>query len=121
LKPLHLLHANGYVLDETGRPLAGIQVALASGGPPSLATNTDNKGYFDFPEANGEYLLHVKIPGFVFMDRLIIVGSGPGGQFNRGPVYVMMRSPKCKDCTSEVFTSKERFEQAIRETTGNQD
>jgi hypothetical protein len=121
LKPLHLAHVYGYVFDESGKPLVGIQVVLASGGLPSLAMNTDDKGYFDFPEAKGEYLLHVKIPGLVFMDRQIIVGSGSGGQLNRGPVYVMMRSPKCKECTSEVFTNKKLFEQTIRETTGNQD
>ena len=121
LKPLHLAHAYGYVLDESGKPLGGVQVALASGGPPSLAMNTDGKGYFDFPEAKGEYLLHVKIPGFVFMDRMVIVGAGPRGPLCRGPVYVMMKSNECKDCTSEVFTSKEQFDRAVRENAVNHD
>jgi hypothetical protein len=115
MKPLHLAHAYGYVLDESGKPLVGIQVAPASGGPPSLAMNTDGKGYFDFPEAKGEYLLHVKIPGFVSMDRRVILGAGPRGPLYRGPVYVMMKSNKCKECTSEVFTSKEQFDRAVRE------
>jgi hypothetical protein len=119
--PLHLAHAYGSVLDESGRPLVGIQVALASGGPPSLAMNTDVKGYFDFPEAKGEYLLHVKIAGFVFMDRMITVGVGPRGPLYRGPVYVMMKSNECKDCTSEVFTSKEQFDRAVQENAGNHD
>ncbi len=120
-KPLHLAHAYGYVLDEAGKPLAGIQVALVSGGPPSLASNTDDKGYFAFPEAKGEYLLHVKIAGFVFMDRMITVGVGQRDTLYRGPVYVMMKSNECKDCNSEVFTSKDQFDRAVREIAGNHD
>jgi hypothetical protein len=121
LKPLHLSRAYGYVLSETGKPLAGVQVVLASGGPPSLAMNTDANGYFEFPEAKGEYSLHVKIPGLALMDRQVIVGADPRGQPYRGPLYVMMKSGACGDCTSEVFTSKKQFDRAVRDNTVNHD
>src|SRR5258707_14642049 len=53
LKPLHLSRVYGYVLSETGNPLTGVQVALASGVQPSQAVVTDLKGYFDFSDAKG--------------------------------------------------------------------
>jgi len=122
LKPLHLSHLYGYVLSETGKPLAGVKVALASGKQPSQAGNTDANGFFDFPDARGEYLFHVKLPGAALVDRLIIVGAGSHARLHRGPIYVMIKpGGACSDCTSPIFLSKGDFDRAVQENTGNHD
>ena len=119
LKPIHLSHVYGYVLSQSGKPVAGVQVALVSGGPPSQAMKTDAEGYFDFPDAKGEYMLHVKIPGFAIAARQVIVGADLHGTSQRGPLYVMMK-PVCDDCTSPIFTSKKEFDQRSRKTQGTE-
>jgi hypothetical protein len=118
LKPLHLSHVYGYVLSETGNPLSGVQVALASGGPPSEAVITDAKGYFDFPDAKGEYLLHVRIPGSASANRQVIVGPDVRAMFHRGPLYVMIRPVVCQDCISPIFTNRKQFDRAVSEMNG---
>jgi hypothetical protein len=113
-KPLHLSYVHGYVLSETGKPFVGVQVALASGGPPSQAMKTDANGYFDFSNAKGEYLLHVKVPEFGIADRQVVVGAGLRALRHQGPIFVMIKPGICMDCTSPVFTSRKQFDRAIR-------
>jgi hypothetical protein len=115
LRPLHLTHAYGYVLSETGSPLAGVQVALASGARPSEAVVTDAKGYFDFSDAKGEYLLHVRIPGSASANRQVIVGADVHALLHRGPLYIMIKPEVCEDCVSPIFTNRKRFDRAVRE------
>jgi hypothetical protein len=115
-RPIRLAHAYGYVLTERGKPVAGVQVALVSGGPPPLAMNTDLEGNFDFPGAKGEYLLHVKIPGSAIAARQVIVGRGFRALFHHGPLYVMINpNGACSDCTSPIFASKKEFDRGVRE------
>jgi len=118
LKPLHLSHAYGYVLSETGSPLAGVQVALASGVQPSEAVVTDAKGYFDFSNSKGEYLLHVRTPGSASANRQVVVGADVRALFHRGPLYIMIKPVVCEDCVSPVFTNRKQFDRAVRELNG---
>lgn len=120
LKPLHLSHGHGYVLSESGKPVAGVQVALVSGGSPSQATNTDADGHFDFPDAEGEHLFHVNARGSAIAARQVMAGAGLRATFPRGPLHVMMRPGNCEDCTSPILTSKKQFDRAIRENTGTE-
>jgi hypothetical protein len=121
LKPLYLSHAYGYVLSETGNPLTKVQVALGSGAQPSEAVVTDAKGHFDFSDAKGEYLLHVRIPGSAGANRQVIVGAGVFAFFHRGPLYIMIKPEVCEDCVSPIFTNKKQFDRAMREMNGNHD
>jgi hypothetical protein len=121
LKPLHLSHAYGYVLSETGNPLAGVQVALASGAQPSEAEVTDAKGHFDFSDAKGEYLLHVRLPGSASANRQVIVGADVRALFHRGPLYIMIKPVVCEDCVSPIFTNRKQFDRAVREMNGKHD
>jgi hypothetical protein len=121
LKPLYLSHVYGYVLSETGNPLAGVQVALASGAQPSEAVVTDAKGYFDFSDAKGEYLLHVRIPGSASANRQVIVGADVRALFHRGPLYIMIKPVVCEDCVSPIFTNRKQFDRAVREMNGKND
>jgi hypothetical protein len=117
LKPLHLWHISGYVLNKAGKPLAGVQVALASGRQPSEAVPTDTNGYFNFPDARGEYLLHVRVPGSPSANRQVIVGPSLRSLVHRGQLYIMIKPDEiCEDCISPVFTSKKRFDQAVQES-----
>jgi hypothetical protein len=114
LKPLHLSRVYGYVLSETGTPLAGVQVVLASGGPPSQALDTDVRGFFDFPDTKGEYLFHVKIPGSALADRLIVVGVGLRALFHRGPIFVMESSLIARFWNSKQATTRIRSKNATQ-------
>src|SRR5450631_730853 len=113
LKPLHLSRVYGYVLCETGNPLMGVQVALASGAQPSEAVVTDAKGYFDFSDARGEYLLHVRMPGTASANRQVIVGADV--RAHRGPLYILIKPGACEDCVSPIFTNRKQFDRAVRE------
>jgi len=119
LKPLHLSHVYGYVLSEKGEPLTGVPVALVSGGPPAQATTTDAKGYFDFPDAKGEYLLHVKMPHSAIAARNVIVGADFRALFHRGPLNIMIKPGGCEDCTSPIFTSRKQFDRVVQENRVN--
>jgi len=114
LKPLHLLHVYGYVLSKAGKPLSGVQVALASGRQPSEAVLTDTNGHFDFPDAKGEYLLHVRIRGSASANRQLVIGANVRAYFHRGPLFIMIEPDLCEDCISPVFTSKKQFDRAVQ-------
>lgn len=115
LKPLHLSRVHGYVLDEAGSPLSEVQVALASEAQPSLAAVTDAKGYFDFPNARGEYFLHVVVRGSQTASRRVIAGADIRAWVHREPLYIMIMPGLCNDCESPVFTSRKRFDRALRD------
>jgi hypothetical protein len=120
-KPLHLSHVHGYVLNETGAPLPGVQVALASGRQPSEAAITDTKGYFDFSHAKGEYLFHVRSLGSASANCQVIVGADVRALFHRGPLYIMIKPVVCEDCVSPIFTNRKQFDRAVREMNGKHD
>jgi hypothetical protein len=122
LKPLHISHAQGYVVTAEGKPLKGIQVAFISGAQPALASNTDADGHFDFTDARGEYLFHVKSPGFAIAARQVIARRGLRSLFRRGLLFVVMRpAADCDDCTSLIFATKKQADRAIRENSRNHD
>ena len=121
-KPIHLSHAYGYVFTETGKPLVGVEIELIGNDSASFETKTDATGQFNFPRANGKYLLRARVPGSAIAARDVIVASDLAGAFHRGPIYVMIKpGGACEDCTSPIFPNKKAFDRAARENTVNHD
>ncbi len=56
---------SGTVVDPTGRPVQFASVLLSRAGTIRTTTTTDSAGHFSFIElTNGQYKLHVSVPGF---------------------------------------------------------
>ena len=56
---------SGTVVDPTGHPVQFASVLLSRAGTIRTTTTTDSAGHFSFIElTNGQYKLHVSVPGF---------------------------------------------------------
>ena len=114
--PLHMWRLHGVYVDADGKPLANVLVTLQRDGKIAYRTTTDNAGRFDFPKAYGHYLLHIDRSKYSQLSREIVIGVDMA-MLHRTHLYVIAGPGACTDDCSDVFTSKDEFEKAIRRNT----
>jgi hypothetical protein len=115
--PYHLSHLRGVFVDEKGNPIAAAAVTLDQDDRVKYSTQTDRTGRFEIKHVAGHYRLHVDKKGYSTVDRAVIVGLEAAAYLHGATLYVIAGPGACTDDCSTVFTSKGKFEQAIRENT----
>jgi hypothetical protein len=108
-------------VDARGNPIPGAAVTLDQDGKVRYSTRTDRAGKFEIKHATGRYTLHVNKMGYSTVGREVIVGVEALTYLHGGTLYVIAGPGACSDDCSSVFTSKSKFDQAIRRNTGHQD
>jgi hypothetical protein len=127
LKPTHVWHVHGYVTNKSGKPIADAEVTLVAESQPwssneeSLAfkTKTDSSGRFKFDHAAGQYWFRVKASHYSTASQQVIIGADLATLFHRSIFYVMLGPSACSDECSPIYTTKKKFDQAVRWNTGH--
>ncbi|HVU47157.1 MAG TPA: carboxypeptidase-like regulatory domain-containing protein [Terracidiphilus sp.] len=118
--PYHLARLRGVFVDAKGNPIQGAAVTLDRDDKSLYSTTTDRSGKFEIKHASGHYWLHVNKKGFSTVAREVVVGEALTYLHNE-TLYVIAGPGACSDDCSSIFTSKSKFEHAIRRNTGHQD
>lgn len=118
-KPLHLSHVQGVVTDRSGKPVANAEVDLVREEAPSLKTKTDDSGRFVIDQASGRYWFRVSGSSYSPAAREVIIGADVGTAFHIAELYVMLGPGACSDECSSIYTSKKKFDRAVRWNTGH--
>jgi hypothetical protein len=113
---LHLWRLHGVFVDAAGKPLANIGVTLLRDGKVAYRATTDKAGHFDFPKAYGRYVLHIDRAKYSQVSREVVIGVDMA-MLHRTHLYVIAGPGACTDDCSDVFTSKNEFDKAIRRNT----
>ena len=119
-EPFHLARVRGVYVDEKGNPIAGAAVTLDRGDKAVGSTMTDGAGQFEIKHVTGHYWLHMKKPGYSVVGREVVVGEA-SSYLTGERLYIIAGPAACSDDCSQVFTSKAKFDKAIRRNTGHQD
>ncbi len=119
--PYHLAHVRGVFVDAKGNPIQGAAVTLDRDDKVLRSTTTDPSGRFEIKHASGHYRLHINIKGYSPVSREVVVGEAVTYLEHGGMLYLIAGPGACSDDCSSVFTSKTKFEHAIRRNTGHQD
>jgi hypothetical protein len=112
--PFHLAHLKGIYTDSHGSPIADATVTLDQDDRVKYSTRTDRAGRFEIKHVVGRYWLHVHRDGFAPVGRQVIVGLEAATYLHGSTLYMIAGPGACTDDCSKVFTSKGRYEQAIR-------
>jgi hypothetical protein len=115
--PYHLAHLRGIFVDAKGNPIPGAEVTLDRGDKVIYSTRTDGSGRFAIKHVSGHYRLHVEEKGYAQVNRQVIVGLEAEAYLHGSTLYMVAGPGACADDCSSVFTSKSKFEQAIRAYT----
>jgi hypothetical protein len=118
-EPYHLSHLRGVFADEKGNPITDAAVTLEQNDRPIYSTETDRSGKFEIKHVSGRYWLHVDKRGYSIVHREVIVGVEAVTYFHGDTLYVIAGPGACSDDCSQVFTSKGKFDQAIRRNVGH--
>ncbi|MFP5235311.1 MAG: carboxypeptidase-like regulatory domain-containing protein [Acidobacteriota bacterium] len=113
---LHLWRLHGVFVDAAGKPIANTEVTLMRDGKIAYRTSTDKAGRFAFPHAYGHYLLQIDRSRYSLVSRPVVIGVDMA-MLHRTHLYVIAGPGACTDDCSDVFTSKNEFEKAIRRNT----
>lgn len=122
-KPLHLSRVQGVVADTSGRPVANAEVALV--GDPvgdeavGFKTTTDDAGRFALDQASGRYWLRVSGSRYSPAAREVVIGPDLETLFHKPDLYVMLGPGSCNDACSSIYTSRKKFDRAVRWNTGH--
>lgn len=116
----HLAHLRGVFVDTKGNPIPGAAVTLNQGDKVVYSTKTDRAGRFEVKHVSGSYLLHVNMKGYSPVGREVVVGEALT-YLHGDTLYVIAGPGACSDDCSSVFTSKAKFNQALRRNTGHND
>ena len=119
-EPYHLPHLRGVYVDAKGNPIPDAAVTVDRDDKVQESTKTDRSGRFEIKHIAGHYWLHVHKNGYSPVGREIIVGEALT-YVHTGTLYVIAGPSACSDDCSSVFTSKSKFNKAIRRNTGHQD
>jgi hypothetical protein len=119
--PYHLSRLRGVFVDAQGNPIPGAMVTLDRDDKVLYSTTTDRAGRFEIKHVLGRYRLHVNTKGYSTLDREVIVGVEVVTYLHNKALYVIAGPGACSDDCSSVFTSKGKFNQAIRRNTGHYD
>jgi hypothetical protein len=119
LKPHHVWHVQGYVTNRSGMPIADAEVTLVREESVAFKTNTDGSGKFKFDHAAGQYWLRVMAPHYSTAARDVVIGADLTALFHGSTFYVMLGQNSCMDECSPIYTSKKKFDHAVRWNTGH--
>jgi hypothetical protein len=119
--PYHLSHLRGVYVDEKGNPIVGAAVSLEQNDKPIYTTQTDRTGKFEIKHVSGHYWLHVQQKGYPAVHREVIVGLEAVSYLHGDVLYIIAGPAACSDDCSQIYTSKEKFDKAIRRNTGHTD
>ena len=120
-KPERLVHAEGYVVNPTGKPAADVEVTLTRDEKVAFRTRTDKSGEFQFEHVSGQYLFRVERSEYAPAAREIVITDELVTNLEHKKLYVILGPGACADECSRVLTSKREFEKAIRRNTGPHD
>ncbi len=120
-KPYHLSHARGVFVDARGNPIQGAAVTLDQDDRVKYSTQTDGAGRFEIKHVSGRYWLHVHAKGYATVGRQVVVGLEAETHLHGSTLYMIAGPGACSDDCAKVFTSKGKFEQAIRDYTARYD
>ena len=116
VKPIHLVHLRGVVVNPKGEPVANADVSLLRDARVAYATHTDGAGRFAFEHVDGHYVFRVKTPEYSVAVRNVVVEFEISA-LSRKQLYVILGPGACSDDCSSVFTSKGDFDRVIRRNT----
>ena len=117
-KPERLTHAEGYVVNSTGKPVVDLEVTLTRDDKVAFRTRTDKSGGFRFEHVSGPYLFRVERSEYAPAAREIVVTDEIVTNLERKKLYVILGPGACADECSSVLTSKKDFEKSIRRNAG---
>ncbi len=112
--PMHLAHVHGVYVNAKGDPIQGAEVTLQRNDKVLYTTRTDGGGRFAFQRVTGHFSLRANMKGYSPLDREVIVGLDAVMYLRNETLYVIAGPGACTDDCSSVFTSKSKFQQAIR-------
>ncbi len=113
-RPYHVSRLRGLYVDYKGNPIPGATVTLDQDDVVKYSTQTDRAGRFEIRHALGRYSLHVDKKGYSTVDRQVVVGLEAVTYLHGSTLYVIAGPGACTDDCSTVFTSRGKFEKAIR-------
>lgn len=113
--PFHVSHLRGVYVDGRGNPIAGAAVTLVQDDKVKYSARTDRAGRFEIKHATGRFQLHVDMKGQSPVSRQVLVGIEAETYLHGAMLYVIAGPAACSDDCSKVFTSKDKFEKALRE------
>ena len=116
VKPIHLVHLRGVVVNPKGQPVANADVSLLRDDRVAYATHTDGAGRFAFEHVDGHYVFRVKTGEYSIAVRNVVVEFEMAA-LTRRQLYVILGPGACSDDCSSVLTSKGEFERVIRRNT----
>jgi Carboxypeptidase regulatory-like domain len=119
--PYHLAHLRGVFVDARGNPIQGAAVTLNRDDKVMYSTRTDRAGRFEIKHVSGHYRLHVNMTGYSTVDRQVVVGLEAETYLHGSTLYMIAGPGACTDDCSKVFTSKGKFDHALRESTSRYD
>jgi hypothetical protein len=117
--PFHIARLHGVYVNAKGDPISGAEVTLQQNDKVKYATRTDRNGRFAFKHVSGRFALRANIKGYSPLDREVIVGLEALTYLHSETLYVIAGPGACSDDCSSVFTSRDKFDQAIRRDTGH--
>jgi hypothetical protein len=112
--PYHLAHLRGVFVDAKGNPIPDAAVTLDKDDKAMYSTRTDRTGRFEIKHVTGRYWLHVDRKGYSTVDRQVIVGLEAETYLHGSTLYMIAGPGACSDDCSKVFTSRGKFDEAIR-------
>jgi Carboxypeptidase regulatory-like domain len=113
--PERLAHVQGVVVNDTGHPVADMEVTLARDEQIAHRTQTDQSGKFRFEHVrSGSYVFRVKRSENAPAERQIVVTDEVVTALERKKLYVILGPGACQDACSSVLASKRDFDRAIR-------
>jgi hypothetical protein len=119
--PYHLARVRGVFVNSKGNPIPGAAVTLDQNDKVLYSTKTDGAGKFEIKHASGRYWLHINMKGYSTVGREVIVGVEALTYLHSETLYVIAGPAACSDDCSSVFTTRSKFDQAIRRNTGHND
>jgi hypothetical protein len=120
-RPYHLSHLRGVFVDAKGNPIEGAAVTLDQDDQVKYSTRTDRTGRFEIKHVYGHYWLHVDSKGYSTLGREVLVGLDGLSYLHTSTLYMIAGPGACTDDCSSVFTSRSKFDQALRRNTGHYD
>jgi Carboxypeptidase regulatory-like domain len=115
--PYHLAHLRGVFVDAKGNAIPDAAVTLDRNDKTLYSIKTDRTGKFEIKHISGRYRLHINMKGYSTVDREVVVGVEAVTYLHGTTLYVIAGPGACSDDCSSVFTSKGKFDQAIRRNT----
>jgi len=119
--PFHLSHLRGVFVDAKGNPIPGAAVTLNRDDKVVGSTTTDRAGNFEIKHVTCRCWLHIHKKGYSPVSREVLVGVEALTYLHNSTLYVIAGPVACSDDCSSVFTSKSKFDQAIRKNTRHYD